>query len=189
MIRRFLEWLVRGLPMRTITRDDGGEYLRRYYLLGEAGGLKYFPEDQRACRWWQKLTTWLPCVYVHRFMASDTDQALHNHPWCATSLILAGGYVEERKVEKGEVDPVSKFFGYFDVEERRLGPGAINRLKADTFHRVTLIEKDCWTLLVLGAKVQTWGFLDRRTGVFLHWRDHSKLRELQNSYASKGGRA
>jgi hypothetical protein len=99
MIAKILGALVRflNLPVRHITREDAVPYLDRYYLLGDMGGLKYFGTCKP--RWWQHLTTWMPCVYVHRFLADDQDDELHNHPWEATSLILAGGYREERRAD------------------------------------------------------------------------------------------
>lgn len=165
-----------ALPKRIITRDDGRPYLERYYLLGEPGGLKYFDEGQREQRWWQKAFSWLPCVYLHRFVSSDEDPELHNHPWKAKSLILSGGYVEERRMP----DPLlflrtGKTDGYVVIEQTFL-PGSVNYLFSDTFHRVRLIESDCWTVIALGEKVQSWGFWSAETGKFLPWREHAKLR-------------
>src|ERR1700761_128148 len=108
IVRRLLTWFVdfAKLPHRCITRDDGMPYLHRWYLFGEPGGLKYFEEGQREMRWWQRpLARLLPCTYLHRFVSSDTDEELHNPPWEATSLILAGGYREERCVDRRRLDP------------------------------------------------------------------------------------
>ncbi len=33
-------------------------------------------------------------IYLHRFLRSDDDRALHDHPWDSTTWILQGGYVE-----------------------------------------------------------------------------------------------
>jgi hypothetical protein len=169
MIRTLLTLLVTILPKRVITRDDGDPYLERYYLCGDPGGLKYFPGE--TIRWWQRALTWLPCIYVHRFRRDDADQELHNHPWTAVSLIVAGGYVEERRV----VDPGNPY--RFRTVRKFVKPWRLNRLEADTFHRVELAESDCWSIIKLGPKVQTWGFWNPATGEFLHWKDHLKRRE------------
>ena len=163
MMRSFLAWFVLffRLPHRLITRDDGKPYLHRWYLCGEPGGLKYFEEGQREMRWWQRAFAWLPCIYVHRFVASDDDVELHNHPWEATSLIVVGGYREER----GYPFKRSTFFQVFR-------PWSINRIYADTFHKVTLLEEDCWSIIKCGAKIGTWGFLNVETDEFHHWRAH-----------------
>jgi hypothetical protein len=190
IVRSILSWFVRfaKLPKRTITRDDGKPYLERWYLCGEAGGLKYFPEGQTTMRWWQKALTRLPCVYLHRFVASDDDEELHNHPWEATSLILAGGYLEERRV-----DILPEKVVYLKHPRGRtimqdFTPGMLNYIFADTFHKVTLIEADAWTLIVCGKKVGTWGFWSPVTGTFLHWKEHMRRREATRPNA-KGGQA
>lgn len=176
IVRSILSWFVRfaKLPKRTITRDDGKPYLERWYLCGEPGGLKYFGEGQQTMRWWQKALTWLPCTYLHRFVASDDDEELHNHPWEATSLILAGGYVEERRLH---VEPYTPHKDVIPIVRKRtilqeFRPGMRNYIFADTFHKVTLLEEDAWTVIVCGKKVSSWGFWSPRTGVFLHWKEH-----------------
>lgn len=193
IVRSILSWFVRfaRLPKRTITRDDGKPYLERWYLCGEPGGLKYFGEGQQTMRWWQRAFTRLPCIYLHRFVSSDDDEELHNHPWEATSFILAGGYIEERRL----FEPCDK--GDFDVwiryrkgltSLRDYSPGMLNRIFANTYHKVTLVEKDCWTILVCGKKVGTWGFWSPQTGEFLHWKEHVRRREASKPNA-KGGLA
>lgn len=173
IVRAFLSRFVSllKLPKRVITRDDGKPYLERWYLCGEAGGLKYFP-GQPQMRWWQRYLTSLPCIYVHRFVSSDDDPELHNHPWEAVSLILAGGYVEERLCRWVGRDEWSKTSTY----RRYFRPWSINRIFSDTFHKVTLVEEDCWTLIKCGSKVSTWGFLDVETDTFMHWKQHVALR-------------
>ena len=84
---------------------------------------------------------------LHQIHRADADEALHNHPWrTATSLILSGGYTEERLVGDEKVQ-----FTY--------GPGDVNRLDAGTFHRISAIEPNTWTMLVVGERMQSWGFL------------------------------
>lgn len=182
--RRFLTWFAKAakLPKRVIARDEGDVYLNRYYLLGEPGGLKYFPEDQREMRWWQKPLARFPLVYLHHFERSDEDESLHNHPWEAKALILAGGYLEERRVLAWRRTKTG-----FEIDEKICRPGTVNRLNADTFHRVRLLQKDCWTLIVVGKKVQTWGFWNPRTGEFLNHREHRA--RIEAGVTAKGGQA
>lgn len=191
LARSFLSWFVfaASLPLRTITRDDGQPYLLRWYLCGEVGGLKYFEDGQREPRWWQKALRWLPCIYVHRFVSSDLDPELHNHPWEAVSLIVSGGYVEERRLESRNLfEIVGGARVTSKIVTRTFAPGAVNYLFADTFHRVTLVESDCWTLIKLGKKVQSWGFWCPLTERFLPWREHVALKTVRKITA-RGGRA
>lgn len=100
-------------------------------------------------------------VFVHYFYRSDDDHALHNHPWkWALSLVLAGGYSEERRVGNS-------------VVRRLVKPGSFNLITSDTFHRVDLLDADrgCWSVFIAGPKFKGWGFWDRDTGEFIPWRE------------------
>lgn len=182
IVRRICIAIAKHLPARVIMREEGGPYLLRYYLLGDVGGLRYFPEDQREPRWWQKALTWLPCVYLHRFAASDSDDWPHSHPWTATSLILAGGYRECRLLEEG---------GKRRFETRDVLPGDLNFIDGDTFHRVDLIEADCWSIIKIGKKVKTWGFKNPKTGEVVHWTKRSAMRAAEHEFKANapGGKA
>jgi hypothetical protein len=95
---------------------------------------------------------------LHRIHRADFDRHLHNHPWStARFMILSGGYVEERLVE-----------GF--VVERELKVGDANELDAGTFHRISRIEPNTWTVGVVGPRVQEWGFLV--DGKLVEWRDY-----------------
>jgi hypothetical protein len=139
---------VKTIPRRRDINNRAGDavYLERYYLFGgpsEEG--EWADSSLQVC--------------VHRFCRSDEDGALHNHPWeQSVSFILAGGYIEERRV--GD-----------QVETRLHQPFDFNLISANDFHRVDLIEDDCWTIFVSGKKTQSWGFWDRNTKIFKSWRE------------------
>ena len=148
-MNKFLYWLAGRLPARIIS-DGSVPYLERYYLFTILG--------------WR--------FYLHRFVGSDPDRGLHEHPWTrAFSLVLHGWY----------------------FEERRDGPRKVrwfNSLTGDTFHRVVLPcpldgrpfqrpmcggpehePQNCWTLFFHRAgSTKEWGFLnlseDGKTKVF-----------------------
>lgn len=128
---RFIDKLlfkVTGLLRCRIIRGNMGEpYLERYHLFRLPGG---------------------GGAYIHRFLSSDPDRGLHDHPWNrALGIVLAGGYVEQRLIDNR-------------VVERTLGAGMINRLSGDDFHRVILPhEHHAWTFFMHTAKVRDWGFL------------------------------
>ena len=127
-MERFLFWLTSFLPCRLIN-DGNSIYLERYYLFTLFG--------------WR--------FYLHRFIGSDPDRGLHDHPWSkAYSLILSGWYWEETRCGTRQV----RWF---------------NSLTGDTFHRVVLPddptwsdgfnEQPCWTLFFHRAgNVKPWGF-------------------------------
>lgn len=131
-MNKFLYWLTGYLPLRIIKEGDQ-PYLERSYLF--------------------TLFNWR--FYIHRFVASDPDRGIHDHPWRkAYSIILSGWYYEETRSGTHKV----KWF---------------NSLTGDTFHRVILpplkksftdhvFEQPCWTLFFhhVGDD-KDWGFMTK----------------------------
>lgn len=136
-MKRILLWTTARLPAREICGDHGEPYLERYYLFSLFG--------------WR--------AYIHRFLASDPDRGLHDHPWGrSVSLMLAGGYFEQRILPH-------EFCGVRLVGLRLLSPGGFNVIRGDDFHRILLGPgQEAWTLFVHGPRVKGWGFL--RDGVY-----------------------
>jgi len=120
-MRALLMWITSFLPARVIS-DNGQPYLERYYV-GTLGGTR---------------------IYLHRFVGSDPDRGVHDHPWAwAASIILAGWYLEETR--RG-ILPVRWF----------------NFLLGDSFHRIIKPDgmQDVWTLFFHRAgDVKSWGFM------------------------------
>lgn len=115
------------LRCRIIRGNHGEPYLERYHLFRLPGG---------------------GGAYIHRFLSSDPDRGLHDHPWNrALGIILAGGYLEQRRTDDG-------------VIERALGAGSVNKLTGKDFHRIVLPHKhQAWTFFAHTGKVRDWGFL------------------------------
>lgn len=89
--------------------------------------------------------------FLHRFLASDPDHGLHDHPWdMSKSLIICGGYQEKRLINvNGEI--VEQVF------EKRAGD--INHISGDDFHQIILKPKTCaWTIFYHGPRTKGWGF-------------------------------
>jgi len=156
-----------------VIRDRSGvaPYLSRYYLRGrpymEDGSSPYNASGN------PKVDAIFPQgigVYIHRFHQSDGDRALHNHPWrWAISLIIAGGYREERRTSSP--DRVGDYWKEnLSVEVFEYRPGDLNVLTSETFHRVDLFEDDAWSLFIVGPKFSHWGFWNRATSEMTPWR-------------------
>ncbi len=133
MIDSLLHRITDRLPCRIINGEQGEPYLERYYLLGALG--------------WH--------AYLHRFVDSDPDRGLHDHPWNrALSLVLSGGYEEIRlargaRIESRDARTTTRF----------IAPGRLNRLRGDDYHRVVLRRgRPAWTLFLHGPRVKGWGF-------------------------------
>ncbi len=134
MLEKILIRITDRLPCRLIDGPGGEPYLERYYLFGLFG--------------WHG--------YLHRFVDSDPDRGLHDHPWGrALSLVLTGGYREIRYADPGRET----------MQERRIRPGRLNRLRGEDFHRVVLEQgRPAWTLFMHGPRCKGWGF--RRNGQY-----------------------
>ncbi len=85
-------------------------------------------------------------IFLHRFLQSDEDRALHDHPWWSLSLVLEGIAVE--------------------MVQERLGKRTIVVMEGDwrfrpatLAHRIALPPgKTCLTLFITGPIVRQWGF-------------------------------
>lgn len=89
-----------------------------------------------------------PAAYLHHFMRSDDDRALHDHPYESTSVILSGQYIEWTEGGRSELRQ----------------EGAIVSRSAETAHRVELLldaagqPLPVTTLFLCGPRVREWGF-------------------------------
>lgn len=123
-------------------------------------------------------------IYVHEFLRSDDDRALHTHPWLFNaSWLLEGEYIEWMPADDEHLMP--------DVLVRCEYPG-VRVLKAGNIafrwgsapHRVQLLNEirldstgwpeltgrvaPCWTVFITGPRVREWGFLCKKG--FVHWK-------------------
>jgi hypothetical protein len=96
-------------------------------------------------------------IYLHKFLRSDYDRSLHDHPWPFVAIILRGGYFEvhDQTQERRE------------VEEWR-GVGSVLLRPASWRHRVVLNGKPPWSLVIVGRRCQPWGFFP--AGQWCWWR-------------------
>lgn len=131
MLRKALYNYSGRLPCRLI-HSQGKRYLERYYL-GQLFGFTF---------------------YLHRFVGSDGDRALHDHPWkTAGAICLAGGYLERR------IRWFNPRTGY-DTRDRIIRPGWLNMIRAATFHQILSTDADTWTLFFHTPKIKEWGFME-----------------------------
>lgn len=128
----FALWRKLTGPPDAIIGDSYNPYMYRWYIL-------------------PKVANW-PRVYVHKFLRSDDDRALHDHPWAFLSILLWGNYIEVTD---------------HDMVERT--PGSVAYRPITHRHRVMLCltndrlggparEKPCWTLFITGPERRDWGF-------------------------------
>lgn len=106
-------------------------------------------------------------VFIHRMSAPDPGIDLHDHPWAFTSVILWGGYLEQRAPTKlacawALAASLSTVMTRGVLHERR--PLSVRRMPQTHCHRITgLTRKTSWSLLIHGpvrkkASGSAWGF-------------------------------
>jgi hypothetical protein len=97
-------------------------------------------------------------IYLHCFLRSDDDRALHDHPWANMSILLRGRYVEHTVAAGG-------------IQHRReLAAGTVRvRLSGRFAHRVELVDGECWTIFITGPRYRQWGFHCPKRWV--HWKE------------------
>lgn len=119
-------------------------------------------------RWWVIPRNRFFNIYLHQFLRSDDDRALHDHPWSNVSVLLRGAYREH------------SFTGLGNVQVRTIAAPAIRVRSSGKFaHRIELLREDwcgkpigaempCWTLFFTGPRYRQWGFHCPRGWV--HWK-------------------
>lgn len=117
-------------------------------------------------RWWIiPRNRWFN-IYLHKFLRSDDDRALHDHPWASCSIILNGGYFEHTPNRMFWRNQGGVYFRRataahlveLDIDWRKQIPGSgIYPLKP------------VWTLFITGPKVREWGFHCPKG--WRHWRE------------------
>lgn len=135
LIHNALFTLTAQRPCRLIYVEDR-PYLERYYMG------KFFNH----------------IVYLHRFVSSDRERHIHNHPWKkGYTWIVLGRYREESLVDlcpqAGESGCLTKM-----ATRRWFG-----RVDGNTFHRIHDAVPGTWTLFVHSPflKEKGWGFMSQ----------------------------
>jgi hypothetical protein len=138
LTERACRWIATRCQERLILKGDE-TYLARYYV---------WPRDRDDDRrdltrpWW----TWR--VLLHRIELPDTDRHLHDHPWAFASIVLVGGYIEERPSVHGTP--------WAQMSWRRPWTFAFRR--ASALHRIRHVEPGTWTLIICGPRRREWGY-------------------------------
>ena len=143
-MNKLLFKLTAYLPCRLI-KLDSGPYLERYFLFQILG----------------------VTFYLHRFVSSDSERHMHNHPWrWGRALVLSGQYMEESVID---LCPHAGPSGAI-LKLRRIRWW--NRINGNHFHRISCAVPGTWTLFFHGPRsyvedgprLKGWGFLENRNG-------------------------
>ena len=118
-------------------------------------------------RWTLFETRWLS-ARLHHIATPDLDRHLHDHPWNFLSIVLAGGYVEERP---WTIEPC--FWSDSDSEIKIASyrsPGSVALRRATDRHLISFVQSDTWSLFIYGRVRQWWGFFTPAGKVF--WKNY-----------------
>jgi hypothetical protein len=148
------DWLIRRAQKTPYTHiyHPKGVYMERWWLFNP-----YQPETSGR-------KNWFPIsIRVHHICLPDDARDLHDHPWNARTIILKGGYLEQRLEGSSMV-----FY------ERLAGDTA--KIKFGEYHTIESLQPGgAWTLFITGKYRGTWGFLVN--GVKVQWRKYTGYQE------------
>lgn len=114
-------------------------------------------DDTYMRRWWVIPRNRVFNIYLHHFLRSDDDRALHDHPWWNVSILLWGRYTEHTIAAGGVNNRVE------------YSAGAMKFRGAKYAHRVELTNGPCWSLFITGPKIREWGF--HCPAGWRHWKE------------------
>lgn len=114
------------------------------------------PERNYLTRW-RLIQTPLFALYLHRMDGPDPRPTLHDHPWPFVSLILRGGYDEDR-LDPNDLTVVSRRVRWVNVMPT-FGAHSIRRL----------LRTPTWTFLIVGRRRRMWGYVERGPDASWTW--------------------
>ena len=110
-------------------------------------------------------------VYLHQFLRSDDDRALHDHPWLFNaSWLLAGEYIEHTILAGGIAVKTNRRAGQFKFRWGK-APHRVELLTVADYVKtqpVNTTALPCWTIFITGPRVRQWGFYCMERG-WVHW--------------------
>ena len=120
-------------------------------------------------RWWVIPRNRFFNVYLHQFLRSDDDRALHDHPWVNVSVLLRGAYREHTHTGVQTIAAPA-------IRVRASGKFAHRiQLFADGLINGEIHEAPCWTLFFTGPRYRQWGFLCPQG--WRHWKDFVSMND------------
>lgn len=162
-------WLVRRAKRTPYTPivKNGDLYMDRYWLFNPYPTSE---EERHNRKWWQMA---MPSVRIHVIRLPDQDRDLHSHPWDARTVILDGGYTEERLA--GFVMLNGEWHRDWVVTQSLIA-GDTAALRPNDYHRITELHggRPVYTLFITWQYAAKWGF--RVNGKHVYWRDYLRER-------------
>lgn len=105
-------------------------------------------------------------IYLHRIDRPDLDRDCHDHPWSFVTIVLRGGYKEERR--EPSCSRIARWRWRFSVAYRH---------RTDA-HRIAVVLPNTWTLVIRGRDTLTWGFYRDVGHGLTRWIDWRQYRSV-----------
>lgn len=119
-------------------------------------------------------------LWIHRFLSGDSERHLHSHPFSFQSIILHGGYAEEKidRVTKEkyvahhssvnvDIDKFGRILArmHHGIEQARPWstdiPEMMRHVDVFDWHRIESVQNETWTALIVDAdRLANWCFMD-----------------------------
>lgn len=159
MFDRIANWLIARAKKTPYFHLN--DYMLRWWLVpyrhqGDAA----FAHGIGPVSFWRRPIAWVLqrfdiAIRIHEIMRSDKANEFHDHPWDYITVILKGGYVEER--------PVYHDGMYNGTRREWHGAGSVLFRRATDWHRLEVVPGvPCVTLFITFKYRQKWGFLTTR---------------------------
>lgn len=116
-------------------------------------------DDPYLLRWYMLPRNLIGNAYLHLFLRSDDDRALHDHMYANVSILLRGEYTEHRILQGG-------------INTRKVWRAGdwIFRHSGAIAHRIEIHAGPCWSLFLCGPRYREWGFHCPERG-WIHWKE------------------
>ena len=163
--------------MHILSPDSSEVYMERYWVFNAYDRATNTPKF-----WW---CPW--SIRVHYIRREDRDSDHHDHPWNARTIILRGGYTEERLVRIEDLGETIAHRPLVVLDDGRYAvakrffrkPGDTATLGFGEYHNIREVGPEgAWTLFISGPWRGIWGFLVN--GIKVPWRKYLKLDEGQD---------
>lgn len=131
-------------PYFHLPSNEDPSYMERYWVFN--------PYQRANNQQAESKYKWFPWnIRVHWIKRADRELHLHDHPWHARTIILKGGYVEERLL------PFHLGAGSEQFIRTR---GDTATIGYEQYHRITNVtDGGTWTLFISSKYQGIWGFL------------------------------
>ena len=130
-----------------MSADGNDMYMGRWWLLNPYSRETHKPKHK-----------WFPwSIRVHHIMRPDSDRDLHDHPWNARTIILRGGYTEERPAIRQGSASLLSVTRRVQIIRR---PGDTASLNFGEYHRIDYVPPEgAFTLFITSKWRGDWGFM------------------------------